>query len=368
MEKNLLELMNFVYKPEERIQKHRQQIQKCIDIQKLPLNGDVRNVQRRQHVKMIEEREREALRVIEEGIERRVFEYRLQKFFEIWNHLPSERRRNEDQLLNYYCKFFQSDQSIPEIITQRVCPKCHSSQWNDKLHSDWDCSNPDCALFQKYITPRTSVRIAYSTANTSAASSESKTWTKFISQLAYFVDNDDTPSTKQLREDIVGHLSSVSHGKSITNYSITSAMINKTLKHMEKKDLCPWSPRILVDLHNSVESNSRKDLMKQNEFEEIESRMDYMQRVYVKHRKSDKLELCDAKYAFRQICILYGWRHLIPLFPINENATDKKRWDEFTDFLCQYDQSTVWKIPTLDLVRGESGGGAKDSASVVENA
>lgn len=335
MEQNLYRLKEFVYCPQKRIEMHQKQIERCQELKKTVIQGKASHIRIRQHAEIIEARERECIRVIQEGIEKEAFDERMKTFVDMWHQLPVDKRRNADQFLNFYCQFFQTDQTIPEVSTQKICSNCHCKLHNSKRESDWDCV--ECGLFVKYLNSRSNVRISYNTNNNHAVTSESKSWSKFCNNLDYFVDLEETPITDELKQQI---LAAIDHGKPLSETDVRPAMINKTLKSIGKKDLGPWTNRIYLEFTTPPHIFK---LLSLEEFNEIKRRMKYIQYVYTLQRRKDNLELCDPKYAFRRICLLTKWSHLLYMFPCKENEDDYEKWKTLIKCVIQYDPVTNWK-------------------------
>lgn len=340
MEKNMYTQMQFVMLTDKRVQHHKQQLLKCQAMCNIPLDGKLSNIRVRQHAAIIQAREQEALRVIEEGIEQDVYLSRQKQFWETWNQLPIEKRSNEDQMLNFYSQFFQPGQTIPDITTHKICPTCNCTLYNSKRESDWDCKS--CGMYQTYITPRTTVRIAYSKTNTTTMTAKSREWKTFINMLVQFVDG-ETPVTTQLKQEIVDQHCFFQHNRPLTNPSIKPTVINRILKDLNKKDLCEWTPRILMELLNK----GHPHLMQPHEYDKISARFKYVQKIHDMFHHKHGFELCDPKYAFKQICLILGWLHLLPLFPIQDNDNDQLKWTTLIDFVAVRDTVTVWKIPSV---------------------
>jgi hypothetical protein len=341
MEKNMYAQLEFVYFTEKRVAHHRKQIQKWQALQSIPLNGDSRNIAQRQHGVLMENREREILRVIEEGIERDLYETRIQQFFETWNQLPHEKRQNQDQFLNFYAQFYQPKETISEITTQKICSQCKSTLYNSKRESDWDCVN--CGLFQTYLTTRTNVRIAYNSTSTKGPTSESKIWQKFIAILPQFVNDEESPVTRKLMNDLRAHLSNTQHTHPLLNWTIKASVINAALKSMDKKELSEWVPRLVLEFNSTEELL----LMHKEEYEIIAVRLNLIRHIFNVYHLKHSLALCDPKYAFYQICLLYPWPHLLTLFPIEANAEEQIKWNNLIDFVSKHDTTMVWKLPSL---------------------
>lgn len=346
MEKNMYDLAVFVLRPEERIKQHELQIAQFELLEKTPLNGDHNNIRIRQHATLMKETEKEKLRVIVQGIERGLYEERMQQFWETWNQLPIENRQNEDQLLNFYCQFFQTSQTIPEVTTQKICPECKHKLFNSKRESDWDCTNALCALFQTYLTPKTTVRIAYNNHSATGVTSESKAWTNFITLIAQFVEGDN-PFTQELKDMIIERICATKHNGPMTNFNLKSSAINQALKHLDKKELCDRTPRIMYEFQ---EDDQKCALMQEEEHEIISARLKFAKLIFDNYQLKHKLELCDPKYAFRQICALFGWTHLFALFPVEESEEEKSKWEALISFVSKHDRSHVWRVPTLNNV------------------
>lgn len=351
MEKNMYAYAQFILHPEERIKKHQQQIKKFQEMQRTPLNGNHNNIRIRQHGALLERYEQEKLRVITEGIERKVYEARMVQFHETWNQLPSERRQNEDQFLNFYCQFFQMTDTIAEITTRKICPKCKCKLSNSKRESDWDCEM--CGLYETYLTPKTTVRIAYNNFTNNGITSESKTWTTFISSMPQFIEG-ETPFTSELKDELIEYICSTKHTAPFMNIQTkqksAERAIAQALRQLDKSELCDWAARFLYELQ---EDSEKCQLMSPEEHETLSTRLKYIQLIFNNYHIKNKLELCDPRFAYRQICILYRWQHLFSLFPItrecSESDEEKSKWDTLIDFVSKHDVSSVWRLPELPV-------------------
>ncbi len=92
---------------------------------------------------------------------------------------PEERGK---EIMNSYIQFFQLDDSVPEIDSKDLCPRCKGSIYVNRKEAMLQCMS--CALTMPYLTVRSNVRIITAKPHLSTSSPENKQWNRFISALS----------------------------------------------------------------------------------------------------------------------------------------------------------------------------------------
>jgi ribosomal protein L37AE/L43A len=184
--RNLQWLHAIIHCPDARVQACQRNIERWKLIERQPLTS-IYDIASRQRASIGRKYDEECLRVLQFGVERRVFMDRVQQCIDTWRQLPVEAKHNQDQQLNVFCKFWQRTDTIPELKIHRVCRKCSHPQSDSRREAIWVCKS--CGYYEPYYSKRSKIHAASTVESGRASNTDVSRWRRFLVALQYLVQS-----------------------------------------------------------------------------------------------------------------------------------------------------------------------------------